>query len=83
VDGHTVTAYVSDAYRLVTGESYLFFEKRVRETGAYRSTDHYGTFFVSNETVSSLASTPVIEGELAKGTRKDQFLNAVRAAQCR
>jgi hypothetical protein len=65
VDGRTITAYVSDAYRLVASESYLLFETRVRETGAYRSTDHYGMFFVRNETVNSLASTPAIDGDLA------------------
>ncbi|HUF48988.1 MAG TPA: hypothetical protein VMM93_14315 [Vicinamibacterales bacterium] len=79
VGEHTVTAYISDVPTLVTGASYLFFEKRVGATGAYRSAHHLGTFSVSNETVKSLESLRVFEGDLARGTRKDLFVNAVRA----
>ena len=80
VGEHTVTAYLSDVPKLIVGASYLFFEKRVAATGGYRSARHDGTFSVTDETVKSLGRLPALEGDLAKGARKDLFLNAVRAA---
>ena len=76
---YTITALISDVPQLATGASYLFFENRVAATGAYRSAHPDGPFSVSNETVKSVASLSTFEGDLKRGTRKDLFLNAVRA----
>ena len=79
VEETAITAFISDVPRLETGASYLFFENGVPATGATRSAHADGTFAVSNDSVRSLTSVQTLGGDLAKGTRKDLFLNAVRA----
>lgn len=84
VDGRTVSVKLNDSPALITGLSYLFFGKRIAATGAYRSAHVNGTLRVTDTSVVGLTSAPAFEGDIAEGTRRDLFLNTVRAGgSCR